>query len=314
VVRVSGNFRGRHFLDLAHFSKEEILFILESAQNLKKRWIMGERPKIMEGKILALLFEKPSLRTRVSFEVAARQLGGESFYLGPQEVGLGKREAIKDVAQVLSRMVDGIVLRTFAHENVLEMARYSRVPVINGLSDLHHPCQVLGDLLTVQEKKGGLGVKICFVGDGNNVCHSWIVAAAILGLTLVVCTPPRYRPREDIWNWAQEKSRKSGAKIIYEEDPRRALQAATVVYTDVWASMGKEDEAEERARFFAPYQLNEVLLKEASPEAIVMHCMPAHRGQEITDEVIDGPQSVVLDEAENRLHAQKALLALFLDL
>ncbi|MGC8778922.1 MAG: ornithine carbamoyltransferase, partial [Candidatus Caldatribacteriaceae bacterium] len=179
---------------------------------------------------------------------------------------------------------------------------------------LHHPCQVLGDLLTVKEKKGGLEVKVCFVGDGNNVCHSWIVAAAVLGMTLAVSTPSRYRPREDIWSWAQKQSQKSGAKIIYDEDPRKAVQGAEVIYTDVWASMGKEDEAEERKQFFFPYQVNDVLLKEAPSEAIVMHCMPAHRGQEITDEVIDGPQSVVLDEAENRLHAQKALLALFLNL
>ncbi|MCX7667504.1 MAG: ornithine carbamoyltransferase, partial [Atribacterota bacterium] len=293
------NFRGKHFLDLADFSREEILFLLESAEDLKKRWVLGEQPKVLNGKILALLFEKPSLRTRVSFEVAARQLGGESFYLGPQEVGLGKREAIKDVAQVLSRMVDGIVVRTFAHESVLELARYSEVPVINGLSDLHHPCQVLGDLLTVKEKKGNLGVRVCFVGDGNNVCHSWIVAAAVLGLSLIVSTPLRYRPKEEIWDWAQRKSQGSGAKIIYEENPEKAVQGADVVYTDVWASMGKENEAEERVRFFTPYQVNDVLLSGASSEVIVMHCMPAHRGQEITDEVIDGSQSVVLDQAEN---------------
>ncbi|NSW77003.1 MAG: hypothetical protein HPY68_09605 [Candidatus Atribacteria bacterium] len=208
------SFRGKHFLDLADFSRDEILFILDSAEDLKKRWILGEEPKVLHGKILALLFEKPSLRTRVSFEVAARQLGGESFYLGPQEVGLGKRESIKDVAQVLSRMVDGIVVRTFAHENVLELARYSAVPVINGLSDLHHPCQVLGDLLTVKERKGNLGVKVCFIGDGNNVCHSWIVAAAVLGLNLTVSTPSRYQPKEEIWGWAQKKSQESGAKIV----------------------------------------------------------------------------------------------------
>ncbi|MEN3186519.1 MAG: ornithine carbamoyltransferase [Atribacterota bacterium] len=309
---MKNRFRGKHFLDLADFSKEEILFILESAEDLKRRWILGENPPVLRGKILALLFEKPSLRTRVSFEVAARQLGGESFYLGPQEVGLGKREAIKDVAQVLSRMVDGIVVRTFAHESILELAHYSTVPVINGLSDLHHPCQVLGDLLTVQEKKGNLGMKVCFVGDGNNVCHSWIVAAAVLGLHLTVSTPSRYRPKETIWNWAQEKGRESGAEIVYEENPKEAVRGAEVLYTDVWTSMGKEHEAEERISFFTPYQLNEELLGSASPEAIVMHCMPAHRGQEITDAVIDGVQSVVLDQAENRLHAQKALLALCL--
>ncbi|MGQ9473987.1 MAG: ornithine carbamoyltransferase [Candidatus Caldatribacteriaceae bacterium] len=306
-------FKGKHFLDLADFSREDLLFILQWAEDLKKRWMAGERSRILEGKTLALLFEKPSLRTRVSFEVAMRQMGGESFYLSPQEVGLGKREAVKDVAQVLSRMVDGIVLRTFDHENILEMARYSLVPVINGLSDLHHPCQVLGDLLTIQEKRGTLKVKICFVGDGNNVCHSWIVAAAVLGLNLTVSTPPQYKPKEEIWFWAQRKSKESKAIILYEENPQKAVQGVEVIYTDVWASMGKENEIEERIRVFAPYQVNETLLREASSQVIVMHCMPAHRGQEITDEVIDGPHSVVLEEAENRLHAQKALLALFLN-
>lgn len=306
------SFRGRHFLDLADFSKEELLFFLDVAADLKKRWLLGECPKVLEGKIVALLFEKPSLRTRVSFEVATRQLGGESFYLGPQEVGLGKREAVKDVALVLGRMVDAIVLRTFAHETVLEMAKYSGVPVINGLSDLHHPCQVLGDLFTILEKKGTLNVRIAFVGDGNNVCHSWIVAAARLGLFLVVSTPERYRPLQYIWDWAQEETKKSGAKILYEPDPRKAVQGVDVIYTDVWASMGKEGELEERMPFFLPYQVNEDLLTLASSEVMVMHCMPAHRGQEITDEVIDGPHSVVIDEAENRLHAQKAILSLLL--
>lgn len=306
------SFRGRHFLDLADFSKEELLFFLDVAADLKKRWLLGECPKVLEGKIVALLFEKPSLRTRVSFEVATRQLGGESFYLGPQEVGLGKREAIKDVALVLGRMVDAIVLRTFAHETVLEMAKYSGVPVINGLSDLHHPCQVLGDLFTILEKKGTLNVRIAFVGDGNNVCHSWIVAAARLGLFLIVSTPERYRPLQYIWDWAQEETKKSGAKILYEPDPRKAVQGVDVIYTDVWASMGKEEELEERMPFFLPYQVNEDLLALASSEVMVMHCMPAHRGQEITDEVIDGPHSVVIDEAENRLHAQKAILSLLL--
>lgn len=306
-------FKGKHFLTLADFSREDLLFILLCAEDLKKRWTLGERPRILGGKTLVLLFEKPSLRTRVSFEVAMRQLGGESFYLSPQEVGLGKREAVKDVAQVLSRMVDGIVLRTFDHENVLEMARYSLVPVINGLSDLHHPCQVLGDLLTIQEKRGTLKMKICFVGDGNNVCHSWIVAAAVLGLNLVVSTPPQYKPKEEIWFWAQKKSKESKATILYEENPQKAVQGVEVVYTDVWASMGKENEIEERVRVFTPYQVNEDLLRKASPQVMVMHCMPAHRGQEITNEVIDGPHSVVLEEAENRLHAQKALLALFLN-
>jgi len=273
--------------------------------------VRDEKP--LRDKIIALLFEKPSLRTRVSFEVAVRELGGEVFYLGPQEVGLGQREAVKDVAQVLDRMVDGLIIRTFAHENLLEVARFASIPVINGLSDLYHPCQVLGDLLTLQEKKGRLqGVKICFLGDGNNVCHSWINAASILGLELTVSTPERYRPSSSIWEEAQERGKKSGAQIVYEVDPQKAIEGAEVVYTDVWASMGKEIEEEERKKILQPYQVNSRLLSKASPEFIIMHCMPAKRGEEITDEVMDGPHSVVVDEAENRLHAQKALLALIL--
>ena len=307
-------FRGRDFLDLVDYSREEIHYLLDTACELKRLDMMGIRDeKPLKGKIVALLFEKPSLRTRVSFEVAVRHLGGESFYLGSQEVGLGQREAVKDVAQVLDRMVDGLVIRTFAHENLLEIARFASIPVINGLSDLYHPCQVLGDLLTIQEKKGKLrGLKICFLGDGNNVCHSWINAASILGLELVVSTPERYRISSQIWEEAQERGKKNGARIIYEVDPQKAIEGAEVVYTDVWASMGKEAEKEERKIFLQPYQVNGHLLSKASPDFIVMHCMPAKRGEEITDEVMDGPHSVVVDEAENRLHAQKALLTLIL--
>ena len=234
-------FRGRDFLDLVDYSREEIHYLLDTACELKRLDMMGIRDeKPLKGKIVALLFEKPSLRTRVSFEVAVRHLGGESFYLGSQEVGLGQREAVKDVAQVLDRMVDGLVIRTFAHENLLEIARFASIPVINGLSDLYHPCQVLGDLLTIQEKKGKLrGLKICFLGDGNNVCHSWINAASILGLELVVSTPERYRISSQIWEEAQERGKKNGARIIYEVDPQKAIEGAEVVYTDVWASMGK---------------------------------------------------------------------------
>lgn len=307
-------FRGRDFLELTDYSQEELHYLLNTARELKRMEMIKVRDeKPLKDKVIALLFEKPSLRTRVSFEVAVRELGGEVFYLGPQEVGLGQREAVKDVAQVLDRMVDGLIIRTFAHENLLEIARFASIPVINGLSDLYHPCQVLGDLLTLQEKKGKLqGIKICFLGDGNNVCHSWINAASILGLELTVSTPERYRPSPSIWEEAQERGKKNGAQIIYETNPQKAIKGAEVVYTDVWASMGKEAEKEERKALLQPYQVNSHLLSEASPEFIVMHCMPAKRGEEITDEVIDGPRSVVVDEAENRLHAQKALLALIL--
>ncbi|HSV31902.1 MAG TPA: ornithine carbamoyltransferase [Atribacteraceae bacterium] len=310
---MNGAFRSKDFLDLADFSAEEILYFLDTAVSLKRRYFLGETLDIHQGKTLALLFEKPSLRTRVSFEMAMKQLGGTCLYLGPQEVGLGKREAIKDVARVLSRMVDGIMVRTFAHQNVLEMAEYSDVPVFNGLSDLHHPCQILGDLLTVLEKKGKLlDLPICFIGDGNNVCNSWIIVAAVCGLQLTVCTPDGYLPNQKIRQQAEESIRKSGGMLRYEHDPREAIRGAQVVYTDVWASMGREEELARRLEIFPPYQVNEALVDLAAPDAIVMHCMPAHRGQEITDPVIDGSQSVCIDQAENRLHAQKALLNLFI--
>ncbi|MDI3525816.1 ornithine carbamoyltransferase [Thermatribacter velox] len=307
------SFKGRDFIDIADFSKEEIEYILYTALELKRRLFLKQEISLLKEKVLALLFEKPSLRTRVSFELAMLQLGGKALYLGPQEVGLGKREAIKDVALVLSRMVDGIMIRTFAHSNVLELANYATVPVINGLSDLHHPCQIMGDLLTIKEKKGRLeDLKICFVGDGNNVCNSLVVASAVLGLETWVSTPPRYKPDAGVWEWAESLSKKSGAKIVYEADPSKAVENADVVYTDVWVSMGKEAEYETRIQHFKPYQVNSDLLSQAAEDAIVMHCMPAHRGEEITDEVMDGPQSVVYEQAENRLHAQKAILALIL--
>ncbi len=306
-------FKGRDFLSLSDYSADEIHYLLKTAISLKRRWMTGEKTEILPGKTLAMLFEKPSLRTRVSFEIAMHQLGGKAMYIGPQEVGLGKREAIKDVAMVMSRMVDGIMIRTFAHDNLIEMAKYSEIPVINGLSDLHHPCQVLGDLLTILEKKGAIrNQKIAYFGDGNNVCHSWLVAAGILGLELTVCSPTTYRPQAKIWDWSLEKGSRSGAIIRYEADPEKAAHDADVIYTDVWASMGKESELEERIRHFQKLQVNQFILDQAKEDVIVLHCMPAHRDLEITDEVMDGPHSAVIDEAENRLHAQKALLALIL--
>jgi len=306
-------FKGRDFLSLSDYSADEIYYLLETAIVLKRRWMIGEKIEILSGKTLAMLFEKPSLRTRVSFEMAMHQLGGKAMYIGPQEVGLGKREAIKDVAIVLYRMVEAVMIRTFSHDNLIQMAKYSKIPIINGLSDLHHPCQILGDLLTILEKKGTLkNQKISYFGDGNNVCHSWLVAAGILGLKLTICSPNNYQPQTDIWDWAQEKGCNSGAAIVYEANPLVAAQDADVIYTDVWASMGKESEMEERIAHFKKLQVNQNLLDKAHPEAIVLHCMPAHRNLEITDEVMDGPQSVIIDEAENRLHAQKALLALIM--
>ncbi len=306
-------FRGKDFLDLADFSAEEIQYVLQTAISLKRRLMIGERLHTLEGKTLALLFEKPSLRTRVSFEMAMAQLGGSSLCLGPQEVGLGKREAVKDVGKVLARMVDAVMLRTFDHNTALELARFCEIPVINGLSDLHHPCQVLGDLLTILEKKGKIkGVEICFVGDGNNLCHSWLSASSVLGLNLTVTTPEGFQPNPDIWEKAEVLTPLRGGRLRFEPDPLVAVKGMDVIYTDVWTSMGRESETEERIVKFRPFQVNEELISRVGKEVLVMHCMPAHRGQEITDEVMDGPFSICIDQAENRLHAQKALLALIL--
>lgn len=264
---------------------------------------------ILSGRTVALLFEKPSLRTRVSFEVAARELGGDSLYLSPQEVGLGKREAIKDVARVLSSYVHAIVIRTFSHASVKEFARYASVPVINGLTDLHHPCQGLTDIYTIGEQLGApAGQTLAYVGDGNNVAHSLLQAAVKAGMHVRIATPADYAPDAAIVAAAQREARQTGGSLTLLADPREAASGAHVLYTDVWASMGQEAEASQRRAIFAPYQVNGRLLALAAPDAIVMHPLPAHRGDEITDEVLDGPQSRVFVQAENRLHAQKALL------
>ncbi|MBI3967231.1 MAG: ornithine carbamoyltransferase [Chloroflexi bacterium] len=287
--------------------------VLDLAVALKVATKAGERHRVAEGKTLALLFEKPSLRTRVSFEVAMRQLGGESLYLSPQEVQIGRRESVADVARVLSRYVDAVVLRTFDHQTIVELAQHSSIPVVNGLSDLSHPCQALADVLTIKEKKGRLeGVKIAFVGDGNNnVTHSLMLAAAKTGASISVACPPGYEPNPAYLEWSQDAAAGRGAVTVCHE-PAAAVTGADVVYTDVWTSMGQESEYERRLAIFRRYQVNSGLLALAQPDAIVMHDLPAHRGEEITDDVIDGPRSVVFDQAENRLHAQKAVLATLL--
>lgn len=300
----------RHFLSLGDYSRRELEALLERATELKRAGparVGGPRP--LEGKQLGLLFEKPSLRTRVTFEVGMRQLGGDSIYLGASEVQLGVRESVSDVARNLERWLDGIVLRTFRHETVEELARFSSIPVINGLTDLQHPCQIFSDLLTILEKKGRLeGVKIAYIGDGNNVANSWLQGASIMGMDFTLCTPKDYGPDPHILREEQKRARKSGARIRLELDPARAAEGAEVLYTDVWTSMGKEREAVRRKAAFRDFQINRALLDRAAKDAIVMHCLPAHRGEEITDDVMDGPQSVVFDQAENRLHAQKAIL------
>jgi ornithine carbamoyltransferase len=299
--------RVRHFLSIADLSPAEMTALLDDAEALKRDPVPRDPP--LRGRALAMIFEKPSLRTRLSFDVAMRDLGGHSSYLSPQEVGLGRRESVSDVARVVSRYVDVVVLRTFAHETLEEFAKWSAVPVINGLSDLSHPCQGLADIFTIRERKGRLDeVVAAYVGDGNNVAHSLMLAAAKTGMTLRVASPEGFEPLPRYRELADAAARSTNAKITYGADPVAAVTGADVIYTDVWTSMGQEQEYERRRRAFQGFQVNRELLARAKPDAIVLHDLPAHRGEEITDDVIDGPQSAVFDQAENRLHAQKAVL------
>lgn len=305
--------RGRDFLSLRDVTNEELAFILEVAADLKARQKAGEPHRWLAGKTLGMIFQKSSTRTRVSFEVGMYQLGGQALFLSARDLQLGRGETIADTARVLSRYLDGIMIRTYAQEEVEELARHASIPVINGLTDLLHPCQVLADLFTIKEHRGSLaGLKLAYVGDGNNVAHSLLIGGAKMGLDVWVASPPGYAPRADIVAEAEALAAQTGARITITEDPKAAADKADVLYTDVWASMGQEAEAEERRRIFASYQLNADLLALAKENVLVMHCLPAHRGEEITDEVIDGPHSVVWDQAENRLHAQKALLLLLM--
>ena len=299
-----------HFLAIADVPAEQIVRLLDRAVELKRTRRSPAQP--LRGRSLVQIFEKPSLRTRLSFDIAMAELGGHSSYLSPAEVGLGRRESVADVARVVARMVDAVVLRTYSHETVEEFARHSAIPVVNGLSDLEHPCQALADVLTVRERKGLRGVRAAYVGDGNNVAHSFMLCAAKAGLSVRVASPSGYEPQPRFIELAQSAARTSGAKIEIGNDPLAAVEGADVVYTDVWTSMGQEAEYERRRRAFAGFQVNAALLARAKPDAIVMHDLPAHRGEEVTDDVIDGPQSAVFDQAENRLHAQKAVLAVLL--
>jgi len=297
--------KGKDLLSISDLSADDIRSLISEAIDMKDRgWL-----SLLDRKLLAILFEKPSLRTRVSFEVAMRQLGGEAIYLSPAEIGLGGRESVPDVARVLSRYVDAIAARTFSHQTVEILASYSGVPVINALSDLEHPCQALADLLTIYEKKGELeGLTLAFIGDGNNVAHSLLLASALTGLNFRIASPAGYAVNEKILNLARQYAAESGSNILCTEDPQQAVAQADIVYTDVWASMGQEAESEQRRQIFARYQVNSELFSLAKEDAIFMHDLPAHRGEEVTDDIIDNPQSVVFDQAENRLHAQKALL------
>ncbi|MGH2355929.1 MAG: ornithine carbamoyltransferase [Chloroflexota bacterium] len=302
---------GRDLLSLADFSGPELRTILDRAHELKTLQRRHEAHRWLEGRTLAMIFEKPSLRTRCTFETGMTQLGGHAIDLASEHMQMGTRESVPDVARNLERWVDAIMARVFVHSTVVTLAEYARVPVINGLSDLSHPCQILGDLQTIEERKGGLpGLKISYVGDGFNVAHSLLFAAGALGLELHVATPPDYEPSETVVAHARRAGQGTGAKIEVYHDPRAAADGADVIYTDSWISMGQETERTERLRVFPPYQVNAALVGLARPDAMVMHCLPAHRGEEITDEVMDGPQSAVFDQAENRLHAQKAVLTL----
>lgn len=298
-----------HFIAIADFTPQELQRLLDRAAILKKEWKRGGNKPLLKGKVLGMVFQKPSLRTRVSFEVAMLHLGGAALYLSPDEIGLGQRESVADVARVLSGYVDAIMARTFAHQHVLDLARYARVPVINGLSDYNHPCQALGDALTIQEYRGRLkGLNVAYVGDGNNVAVSLLHMCAKLGANFAIASPQGYDLPAQAVELGQVFAQASGARITQLRDPHAAVRNADVIYTDTWTSMGQEAEAGRREAVFPPYQVNARLVGEARPDAIVMHCLPAHRGQEITDEVADGPQSVIFPQAENRLHAQKAIL------
>jgi ornithine carbamoyltransferase len=300
----------KHFLDITDLTPQEAQDLLDLAIQLKKEYFEKGNPPLFKGKVLAMIFQKPSLRTRVSFDMAMRHMGGDALYLSPNEIGLGKREAISDIARVLSGYVQAIMARVFAHEHVLELAKWSSVPVINGLSDYSHPCQAMADALTIQEKFGkAKGLNVTFVGDGNNVAVSLMQISVLLGWNFTIASPEGYDLNPAAVEVVRKIAAQTGSKLTFLRDPHEAVKGAQVIYTDTWTSMGQEEEAAQREKVFPPYQVNARLVSEADKDVIVMHCLPAHRGQELTDEVADGPHSVIFPQAHNRLHAQKAILA-----
>jgi len=302
----------KDFISIHDISRYEFFELLDVARKVKAE--PEAFRKALKDKILAMIFEKPSLRTRMTFEVGMIELGGHASYLSPAEIQIGKRETVEDVGRNLERWVDGIMIRTFAHDNVVRLARTAAIPVINALSDLLHPCQAMADFFTLQEHKGDLGrLRLAWVGDGNNVCHSLMFAAAKAGASMSAATPPGHEPDPEIVRLAREDGRETGFHLELGTDPGAAARGADAIYSDVWASMGQESEREERLRTFAPYQVNDALMAEAKPEAVFMHCLPAHRGEEVAASVMDGPRSVVFDQAENRLHVQKAILLALMD-
>ena len=299
----------KHFLDVSDYSPAEIQDILDLAIRLKKEYFAGGNKPLFKGKVLAMIFQKPSLRTRVSFDMAMRHMGGDALYLSPNEIGLGKREAISDISRVLGGYVQALMARVFDHQHVVELAKWSSVPVINGLSDYSHPCQAMADALTIIEKFGAMkGLNVVYVGDGNNVAVSLMHISVMLGANFTIANPEGYDMPEKAIETAEELAT-SGAKITCLRDSHQAVKDAHVIYTDTWTSMGQEEETAKREAVFPPYQVNARLVSEANKDAIVMHCLPAHRNHELTDEVADGPHSMIFPQAHNRLHAQKAILA-----
>ena len=299
----------KDFLAVADYSPAELQGLLDLAVKLKQERLSGGNQPLLKGKVLGMIFQKPSLRTRVSFDMAMRHLGGDALYLSPNEIGLGQRESIADVARVLAGYVDAIMARVFSHDHILQLAQWSSVPVINGLSDYNHPCQAMADALTIQEEFGALkGLNVAFVGDGNNVALSLMHICAKLGANFTIANPPDYDIPQAAVELAKTFARESGSRLTFLRDPHEAVKDAHVIYTDTWTSMGQEAEAAKREKVFPPYQVNNQLVAEARKDVIVMHCLPAHRGQEITDSVADGPHSRLFPQAHNRLHAQKAIL------
>lgn len=310
---MSMNMKGKSLAGLDHLTREEIKQILKTSELLKFQLLRGQAHHLLKGKTLAMIFEKPSTRTRVSFEVGMWQLGGYALYLSANDLQLGRGETIGDTAQTLSRYVNGIMARVFSHQTILDLIQYSKVPVINGLSDFSHPCQGLADLFTVYEKKGRLkGLNLAYIGDGNNVAHSLIDGCSKVGMNIVLACPKGFEPDSKVVTMGKREAKINGSEVKVTDDPKEAVKGADIIYTDVWASMGKEKEHAERVKVLKPYQVNSKLLKGAKEDYIFMHCLPAHRGEEVTDEVADSKNSVIFDQAENRLHTQKALMALIM--
>ena len=305
------NMKGKSLIEINHLSLEEIYQIFDLSGTLKEKQNTGEPHKLLEGKTLGMIFSKPSTRTRISFETGIYQLGGMGMYFNQNDLQLKKSESVSDTAKVLSRYLNGIMIRTFDHQDVIDLAKFGSIPVINGLTDLHHPCQVLTDLFTVLEKRRTLkGLKLVYIGDGNNVAHSLLHGCSKVGMNITIASPSGYMPNQEIVAESKVNAKYMGSKIEITEDPVKAVSGADIIYTDVWASMGQEKEAAERRKKFIKYQVNSKLVKNAKDDYIFMHWLPAHRGDEVTDEICDSPNSVIFDEAENRLHVQKAIMAL----